>query len=134
MPYLADNVSREWALTVAIIFDLGAIIQTAAPKFGTLVAWRAIVFVGVGTLTMTAPLYISEMSPPNLRGTLLVLESVSIIAGVMIAYWITFGTRFLEGNISFPLPWTTDGIFYHTGRLYKLLLIFPTLACSRGSF
>jgi hypothetical protein len=52
MPYLADNVSREWALTVAIIFDLGAIIQTAAPKFGTLVAWRAIGFVGVGTLTM----------------------------------------------------------------------------------
>ncbi|CAI7590735.1 unnamed protein product [Penicillium pancosmium] len=80
MPYLADKISRKWALTVVVvIFDLGAIIQTAAPDFGTLVAGRAIGGIGVGTLAMTAPLHISEIAPPNLRGTLLVLESVSIV-------------------------------------------------------
>ncbi|KAJ5966554.1 hypothetical protein N7481_013268 [Penicillium waksmanii] len=105
MPYLADKVSRKWALTVVVvIFDLGAIIQTAAPDFGTLVAGRAIGGIGVGTLAMTAPLYISEIAPPNLRGTLLVLESVSIVSGVVIAYWITFATRHLEGTLSFRLP------------------------------
>ncbi|OJJ05553.1 hypothetical protein ASPVEDRAFT_174600 [Aspergillus versicolor CBS 583.65] len=105
MPYLADRISRKWALTVVvIIFDVGAIIQTAAQDYGMLVAGRAIGGIGVGTLAMTAPLYISEISPPNLRGTLLVLESVSIVSGVVIAYWITFGTRLLEGGISFRLP------------------------------
>ncbi|KAL2829046.1 general substrate transporter [Aspergillus pseudoustus] len=105
MPYLADKISRRFALTVVVvIFDIGAIIQTAAQDYGMLVAGRAIGGIGVGTLAMTAPLYISEISPPNLRGTLLVLESVSIVSGVVIAYWITFGTRLMDGEISFRLP------------------------------
>lgn len=32
------------------------------------------------------------------------LESVSVVTGVVIAYWITFATRSLNGNISFRLP------------------------------
>ncbi|KAL5338329.1 general substrate transporter [Aspergillus crustosus] len=105
MPYLADKISRKYALTVVVvIFDIGAIIQTAATNYGMLVAGRAIGGVGVGTLAMTAPLYISEISPPNLRGTLLVLESVSIVSGVVIAYWITYATRLMDGEISYRLP------------------------------
>lgn len=53
MPYLADRVSRKWALTVAVVFfDVGAIIQTAAPDYGTLVTGRTICGIGVGTLAM----------------------------------------------------------------------------------
>ncbi|KAB8203801.1 general substrate transporter [Aspergillus parasiticus] len=105
MPYLADKISRKWALTVAVaIFDIGAIIQTTAQSYAALVAGRTIGGIGVGTLAMGAPLYISEIAPPNLRGTLLVLESISIVLGSVIAYWMTFGTRLLEGEISFRLP------------------------------
>ena len=54
-PKLADIISRKWALTVAVgFFDLGAIIQTAAPNYGTLVAGRAIGGIGVGTLAMVS--------------------------------------------------------------------------------
>lgn len=49
-------------------------------------------------------MYISEIAPPNLRGTLLVLESISITSGVVIAFWITYGTRSLAGEVSFRLP------------------------------
>lgn len=53
MPYLADRISRKWALTVVVvIFDIGAIIQTAAQSYGALVAGRAIGGIGVGTLAM----------------------------------------------------------------------------------
>ncbi|KAI1839769.1 hypothetical protein JX266_014022 [Neoarthrinium moseri] len=105
MPYLADKISRKRALTVVVvIFDIGAIMQTAATSYGVLVAGRAIGGIGVGTLAMTAPLYISEISPPNLRGTLLVLESISIVSGVVIAFWITFATRHLPSEASFRLP------------------------------
>ncbi|KAJ4250942.1 hypothetical protein NW762_011592 [Fusarium torreyae] len=105
MPYLADKISRKWALTVVVvILDIGAIIQTAANSYGMLVAGRAIGGIGVGTLAMGAPLYISEISPPNLRDTLLVLESISIVSGVVIAYWITFATRDINSEVSFRLP------------------------------
>lgn len=87
MPKLCDKISRKWALSaVVVIFNLGAIIQTAAPNYGALVAGRTIGGIGVGTLALGAPLYISEISPPHLRGALLVLESVSIVTGVVIAY------------------------------------------------
>ncbi|KAI7499854.1 hexose carrier protein [Hortaea werneckii] len=75
-PYIADRWSRKKALLVSsIIFIIGGIMMTAAYDYGTLVAGRAIGGVGTGTLALGAPLYISEVSPPHLRGTLLVLES-----------------------------------------------------------
>jgi MFS family permease len=53
MPYLADKLSRKRALTlVVVIFNIGAIMQTAANSYGVLVAGRAIGGIGVGTLAM----------------------------------------------------------------------------------
>jgi len=105
MPWLADRFSRKRALSmVVIIFNIGAILQTAAVNYEMLVVGRTIGGIGVGALAMGAPLYISEISPPNLRGTLLVLESVSIVLGVVVAFWITYGTRHLAGEIAFRLP------------------------------
>jgi MFS family permease len=53
MPYMADKYSRKWALTVVvIIFDIGAILQTAASNYACLVVGRFIGGVGVGTLAM----------------------------------------------------------------------------------
>ncbi|KAI8722753.1 MFS domain-containing protein [Fusarium sp. LHS14.1] len=105
LPYLADRISRKWSLTVATgFFVVGAIIQTAAPNYGTLVAGRTIGGIGVGQLAMGAPLYISEIAPPNLRGSLLVLEAISIVIGAIIAYWITYATKELSGELAFRLP------------------------------
>ncbi|KAE8333612.1 general substrate transporter [Aspergillus sergii] len=105
MSYLSDRISRKWAITAMVVaFDIGAILQTAAVNYDMLVAGRFIGGIGVGTLAMGAPLYISEISPPNMRGTLLVLESISISSGVVIAYWITFGTRHMTGEACFRLP------------------------------
>ncbi|KAF4984910.1 hypothetical protein FDECE_16990 [Fusarium decemcellulare] len=105
MPTLADKISRKKALTVVtVIFNIGAIMQTAAKSYGVLVAGRTIGGIGVGTLAMGAPIYISEIAPPNLRGALLVLESVSVVAGVVVSFWITYATRDLDGEISFRLP------------------------------
>jgi predicted MFS family arabinose efflux permease len=53
MPYLCDKISRKWALTtVVVVFNIGAIMQTAAQSYGALVAGRAIGGMGVGTLAM----------------------------------------------------------------------------------
>lgn len=104
-PKLADTISRKWALSVvATIFIIGAVIQTAAPDYGSLVAGRTITGIGVGTMALGAPLYISEISPPNIRGALLVLESLSIVSGVVISYWIAYATRLIDGEASFRLP------------------------------
>ncbi|KAJ6185737.1 hypothetical protein N7519_007038 [Penicillium mononematosum] len=104
-PYLADRISRKWGISIATgFFCVGAIMQTAANEYGTLVAGRFIGGIGVGTLAMGAPLYISEIAPPNLRGSLMVLEAISIVIGAVVAYWITYGTRAIDGDWAFRLP------------------------------
>ncbi|KAJ5721296.1 uncharacterized protein N7483_009230 [Penicillium malachiteum] len=83
-PCLADRISRKWAISIATgFFCVGAIMQTASQTYDTLVA---------------------EIAPPNLRGSLMVLESVSIVIGAIVAYWITYGTRAINGDWAFRLP------------------------------
>jgi len=53
---------------------------------------------------MVAPLYISEIAPPEIRGALLVLEEFSIVTGIVIAFWITYGTQYMSGEWSWRLP------------------------------
>jgi hypothetical protein len=55
MPWLADKISRKRALVVVVvIFDIGAILQTAAVNYGMLVAGRTIGGIGVGTLALVS--------------------------------------------------------------------------------
>ncbi|KAK7724627.1 hypothetical protein SLS63_008607 [Diaporthe eres] len=124
MPALADRISRKRAIAfVVIIFNIGAIMQTASRSYAVLVAGRTIGGIGVGTLAMGAPIYISEISPPNLRGTLLVLESISIVGGVVISFWITYGTRHIDGEASFRIPF---GLQMVSSTLLGLgILAFP---------
>jgi MFS family permease len=59
MPYMADKYSRKLALTiVVVIFDIGAILQTAAPNYACLIVGRFIGGIGVGTLAMVSLLFL----------------------------------------------------------------------------
>lgn len=103
--WIADRISRKYSIVVAVvIFTIGSILQTAAVDYAMLTVARLIGGVGIGMLSMVAPLYISEISPPEIRGTLLVLEELAIVTGIVIAYWTTYGTRFMSGDWSWRLP------------------------------
>ena len=97
--WVADKFSRKFSIVGAVcIFTVGSILQTAAVNYTMLVIARLIGGVGIGMLSMVAPLYISEISPPEIRGALLVLEEFSIVSGIVIAFWITYGTRYMQGT------------------------------------
>ena len=103
--WVADKISRKYSIVVAVcIFTVGSVLQTASVDYGMLVVSRLLGGVGIGMLSMVAPLYISEISPPEIRGALLVLEELSIVTGIVIAYWITYGTRYMAGEWAWRLP------------------------------
>ncbi|KAL8831032.1 MAG: hypothetical protein Q9191_001099 [Dirinaria sp. TL-2023a] len=88
--WIADKISRKYSIVLAVtVFIVGSILQTAAVDYAMLVVARLIGGIGIGMLSMVAPLYISEISPPEIRGALLVLEEFSIVSGIVIAFWIT---------------------------------------------
>ena len=69
---------------------------------------------------MVAPLYISEIAPPEIRGTLLVLQELSIVTGIVIAFYITYGTRYIQSQWAWRLPF--------------LIQIIPALILVSGVF
>ncbi|KAJ5995259.1 hypothetical protein N7481_002236 [Penicillium waksmanii] len=42
---------------------------------------------------MVSTLYIGEIAPPEIRGTLLVLQELCIVTDIVIAFYVTYGTR-----------------------------------------
>ncbi|TRM59170.1 general substrate transporter [Schizophyllum amplum] len=88
----------------SVWFVVGSILQTATYSYSQLIVGRLLGGVGIGLLSSTAPLYISEISPPHVRGALLVWEQIMIVIGVVIAYWLTFGTRYINSAVSWRLP------------------------------
>ncbi|CAI7645826.1 unnamed protein product [Penicillium viridicatum] len=103
--WIADKISRRYSILVAVaIFTLGSVLQTAAYGYPMLTVARLIGGIGIGMLSMVAPLYISEISPPECRGTLLVLEEWCIVLGIVIAFWITYGTQYMVGEWAWRLP------------------------------
>jgi sugar porter (SP) family MFS transporter len=55
---------------------------------------------GVGASSVAAPLYISEISPPDRRGRLVALFQFNVVFGILIAYL----SNYLLGDIG-PLAW-----------------------------
>ena len=61
--WIADKISRRYSIIVAVvIFTIGSVLQTAAVDYSMLTVARLIGGIGIGMLSMVAPLYISEIS------------------------------------------------------------------------
>lgn len=121
--WIADRFSRRYSmLTAVVVFLIGSTMQTAAMDYATLVIGRFVGGVAIGMLSMVCPLYIAETAPASLRGTLLALEEWSIVFGIVLAYWITYGTRLIGGGAS---EWTF--------RLPFLLQIVPAIVLGIGA-
>lgn len=122
--WVADKYSRKYSIMIAVVwFIIGSAIQTGAVDYAMLVVGRFLAGIAIGMLSMVTPLYMSEISPPEIRGTLLVLEEWSIVFGIVVAYWITYGTRYIG-----------DGTSEWTFRFPFLLQILPAIILGVGIF
>ena len=88
---LADWIGRRITLLAAgVIFGIGALVSAFAPSIGVLLAGRLIVGVAIGFSSVVAPLYISEVSPANVRGGLVSLYQFAITVGILGAFLIDY--------------------------------------------
>lgn len=86
---LADIFGRKKIImATAIIFILGSILCTFATSPIVLILSRMFVGLAVGIVNFVVPLYLSEISPKNLRGTLVSLYQWAITAGILFSYFI----------------------------------------------
>ncbi|PWZ01811.1 general substrate transporter [Testicularia cyperi] len=99
--YVSDAFGRKKCVVFAVVwFLLGVIIQanTHGGSYDYILAGRTITGVGIGSLSMIVPLYNAELAPPEIRGSLVALQQLAITFGIMISYWIAFGTQYIGGT------------------------------------
>ena len=70
-----------------VLFFVSALGSTIAPSFDALISARIVGGIGIGMASVLAPLYISEFSPPRVRGRLVATYQLSIVLGILAAYF-----------------------------------------------
>lgn len=84
-----DSYGRKKATLFAdVIFTLGAILMAAAPDPYVLIVGRLLVGLGVGIASVTAPVYIAEASPSEIRGSLVSTNVLMITGGQFLSYLV----------------------------------------------
>ncbi|KAG2165664.1 hypothetical protein JADG_005403 [Aureobasidium aubasidani] len=97
--YNADKFGRKMATQIGVgVFIVGVIVQACAKNVDYIYGGRFVTGLGVGILSMIVPLYNAELAPAEIRGSLVSLQQLAICTGIMISYWIGYGTNYIGGT------------------------------------
>lgn len=96
---LSDRFGRKRILILtAILFTVSAIWSAGATTYSVFVIARIIGGIGIGGAILIAPIYIAEIAPPKLRGSLVSLNQLNIVLGISVAYFSNYYLKDIEGE------------------------------------
>lgn len=100
--WLSDRIGRRPAMFLsAILFTVSAIGCALSPSFHWLVFYRIVGGVGIGVVSIVAPMYISEISVAAYRGRMVSLYQLAITIGFLAAYFVNYMLLQLSQNSLF---------------------------------
>jgi len=115
--YFSDRFGRKKVLIVtAVLFAISSIGSAIPNTLTQFILARFIGGLGVGAASMLSPLYISEIAPSQIRGTLVSLYQLAIVVGINLIYFINmkiatqnteswnveYGWRYMLGSETIP--------------------------------
>jgi len=96
---LSDKYGRKAILLItALLFTISAIWSATATTYITFIVARIIGGIGIGGAILIAPIYIAEIAPPKLRGSLVSLNQFNIVLGISVAYFSNYFLKDLQGE------------------------------------
>jgi sugar porter (SP) family MFS transporter len=92
----ADRYGRRTILVWGgVLFIIGSILALLAPNVLTLIVSRTLLGIAIGFTSVTAPVYVSELAPPQSRGMLIGFYQFALTVGIALAdlvgYWLADG-------------------------------------------
>lgn len=115
---VADFIGRRVTIIVGcIIFVVGVILQVASTTVPLLVVGRVIAGIGVGFVSAIIILYMSEIAPKKVRGSIVAGYQLCITIGIFLASCVTYATENREDSGSYRIPM---GIQVYTFRVKVL--------------
>ena len=125
--FLSSKFGRKKTILVsAVVFIAGSLACAFSPDEHFLMGARFLLGIGVGVASFTAPLYLSEISPQSVRGSMISMYQLMITIGILIAFlsdtWLatyaTFGEetgghwRVMLGVIAIPAAVMFGGVLF----------------------
>jgi MFS transporter, SP family, xylose:H+ symportor len=87
----AELLGRKRTLTgLAVLYVVSALGCALAWSWTALVIFRFIGGIAIGGTSVVSPMYIAEISPPQIRGRLVAVSQLNIIIGILTAYFSNY--------------------------------------------
>ncbi|WP_077922937.1 sugar porter family MFS transporter [Spirosoma sp. 209] len=93
---------RKTLLGIAVLYLISSVGSALSPDWPLFLIFRFLGGLGVGASSVTAPLYISEISPARSRGRMVALFQFNVVFGILIAYLSNY---LLDGSGEFAWRW-----------------------------
>ena len=96
---LTDRFGRKKVLIyVALLFALSCVGSALSQTFVAFVLSRILGGLSVGAASVLSPMYVAEVAPKKIRGTLVSLYQLTIVIGILISYLINYGLYGAEND------------------------------------
>ncbi|UOR03706.1 sugar porter family MFS transporter [Hymenobacter aerilatus] len=83
----SDRLGRRTTLSwIAVLYLVSAVGAALSPAWVPFMVFRFLGGLGVGASSVTAPLYISEVSPPASRGRMVGMFQFNVVLGILLAF------------------------------------------------
>ncbi|MGB8481835.1 MAG: sugar porter family MFS transporter [Acidobacteriaceae bacterium] len=85
--WMAASLGRKRSLLLgSLVFVLASVVCGMAGSVEVLLIGRLILGVSIGILSFTAPIYLAEIAPENIRGSMVSLYQLMITIGIFVAF------------------------------------------------
>jgi len=107
--HVADVISRKYGILAGgLIVAVGTIISASANNFPTLICARLITGVGQGQSISVVTIYLCEIAPRNIRGTVATMLQLLITIGIAAGYFIAYGSSRLDSSLAWRIPFIVE--------------------------
>ncbi|GAB3411996.1 sugar porter family MFS transporter [Schumannella luteola] len=118
---ISDAIGRRKIIIgLAVLFFVGAVTCVVAPDFGVMVAGRVLLGLGVGGASTVVPVFLAELAPYEIRGSLAGRNEIMIVIGQLAAFVVNA----IIGNI-----WGEEGGVW---RIMLSVAALPAIALFVG--
>lgn len=85
---LSDKIGRKKVLMIcALLFGISSV-GTGMSDLNGFIFFRIMAGIAIGTASMVSPMYISEISPAEKRGSLVSINQLGVVTGILVIYFV----------------------------------------------
>ncbi|KAH7914667.1 general substrate transporter [Hygrophoropsis aurantiaca] len=103
--YVSDRISRKYGiLTGSLIALLGTVISASAKNVPALFCARLITGIGQGQSISVVTIYLCEIAPQEIRGTVACMLQLLITIGIAVGYFVSYATSRIDSSLAWRIP------------------------------